>query len=311
MADQEKQETQQPPKIDGSKPAFQPAGYDANSNTHTFESSEVMWWDNGVWGKCGYGIPNDGGKPTTPNETINHIHDFIGAELFNLMHRDDIKFSRPFNADWLYDLNKMLVLGIKRLGDLSVGFTGKRKGDSDHTSNTPKPFTIYPIPHFGQRVRQKDALRWSGQLLIVLSEIMQHSDNDYDDDITDLFAGMVSAKLLRIQQDMAMKYLGYTAEQVNAPGFTVPLDSFNAESYKPADLFTSRELIEERAPEQWWPSTNDLTPIKGIPANVAKVYGKRWPYAEGFYGDGGAKESAFPGGGAVGTTVQIPGARPA
>lgn len=295
-------------KLDPDKPILQPAGYDENSPIHRYETQEILWWDNGVWGKAGYAIPNDGGKSTTPNETIHAIHKFIGAELFNLLHRDDIKFSRPFNADWLYDLNKMLTLGIKRMSDYSVGWTDNRTGDAEHAKNTPKTFTVFPVPHFGERIRQQDARRWAGQILLLLSEVMQHSDNGYDDDVTDLFTSMVQGKLLRIQRDMAMKYLGMSRQEVEEDGFVIPDDSFSGANYDPSSLFTSREMIEERMPEQWWPSTNDLTPISGIPSTVANVFAKRWPIADGFYGDGGAVEAAYPGGG-VGI-VKPPGSRP-
>lgn len=293
--------------LDPNQPILQPAGFDPKSEIHRFETSEILWWDNGAWGKAGYAIPNDGGKTTTSNETIREIHSFLGRGLFGLMHRDDVKFSRPFNAEWLYDLNKMLTLGIKRMSDHAVSWSDKRQGDTEHATNTPAVFTVFPIPFFGQRIRQRDAYRWAQQTMLLLSEVMQHSDNDYDDDITDMFAAMVQQKLLRVQRDMAMKYLGFTREQTEAPGFTIPSSAFAKGTYDPSSLFTSFEMIEERMPEQWWPTSNDLTPISGIASTVANVFAKRWPIADGFYGDGGAVESAYPGSG-IGL-VSMPGAR--
>lgn len=293
-------------KLDPSKPLFQPASMDAGTGPK-FASSEILWWKNGVWGDCGYAIPNDGGKPTTSNESVWRIHQFIGSELFNLMHRPDVKFSRPFNAEWLYDLNKMLTLGMKRMGDGAIGWTDDRSGDADHVLNTPKAFLYYPVPFFGNRIRQQDALTWCGQVLKLLGEVMQHSDNDYDDNFTNFAGSAVQKALFRIQADMAMKYLGFTRAEVETPGFTIPAEKFAKGAYNPEDLFTSREMVEERMPEQWWPSTNDLTPISGIAANVANVWAARWPVADGFYGDGGAQESAFPAGGT--SIIKPPGSR--
>lgn len=294
-------------KIDPSKPMFQPPSFDGSAAPQ-FTTSEILWWKNGVWGQCGYAIPNDGGKPTTSNETIYRVHKFIGAELFNLMHRPDVKFSRPFNAEWLFDLNKMCTLGMKRMKDLSIGWTDTRDGDAVHAVNTPRAFTVYPVPYFGERLRQLDAVTWAGQVLKLLGEIMQHSDNDYDDNVTDFFTSFVSQALKRIQNDLATKYLGFTREQTEAANFTIAPTAFSADNYKPDALFTSRELVEERMPEQWWPSTNDLTPIAGIASTSANPFGTRWPESDGFYGDGGATEAAFPGNG-VGTVAK-PGARP-
>ncbi len=293
-------------KLDPNKPILQPATYGPEVG-HRFTSSEILWWKNGAWGECGYAIPNDGGKPTTANEAIFRVHDFIGQQLFTLMHRADVKFSRPFNAEWLYDLNKMLTLGIKRMADSAVGWTDNRDGDARHNLNTPKAFLYYPVPFFGNRVRQKDALSWCGQMLKLLGEIQQHSDNAYDDNVTDFFCSMVQEALVRVQKDMALKYLGYAREEVDAPGFTVPAEKFAKGVYDPSPLFVDSELVEELPPQQWWPSTNDLTPIAGVAANVANVFAARWPVADGFYGDGGAVEMAYPGGGTG--VIGKPGAR--
>jgi len=279
------------------EPRFQPGGYDAEKGILKYETMSVWWWDNGIWGKAGYALANDGGKPTSGNETIRKVVKFIGAELFSLMHLPDVRFSRPFNADWLHGLNKMLTLGIKRMGDMSVGWTDTREGDSRHATNTPQGFILYPVPHFGGRIRQEDALQWCGQILVLLSEMMQHSDNDYDDNVTDMFTSMVQEGLLRIQKDLAMKYLSATRAEVEAPDWPGPVaDAFSKANYQPDALFTSREMIEERMPEQWWPTTNDLTPIAGIAAPMAKVFAKSWPEA-GHFGDGAAIEAAWPAGG--------------
>jgi hypothetical protein len=306
--------------IDPNTPMFQPGGYDAATGSLAYESAAIWWWDNGIWGAAGYAIPNDGGKPLSGNETVRRIVKFIGKEMFSLMHRPDVKFSRPFNSEWLWDLHKMLKLGIKRMNDHAIGWTDDRDGDADHATNTRQAFTIFPIPFFGERIRQADASAWAGQVLLLLSEIMQHSDNDYDDNITDALASRVQLALKRIQKDMGMKYLGYTREQVEAPDWEPKDDDFGPEKYKPDALFTSQELIEERMPDQWWPSTNDLTPIAGIASVVARVWAKPWPVA-GTWGDGGAVEAAWPGGGVQSvnsagaatldtTIIPVPGSRP-
>lgn len=294
-------------KLDPKKPILQPAGFDPNDPIHRFETDEILWWDNGTWGKAGYAISNDGGKTTTKNNVIYAIHGFIGRGLFELMHRDDVKMSRPFNADWLFELNKMLTLGIKRMGDQAVGWTDERTGDGKHAKNTPRTWTVFPVPFFGGRIRQADAKKWCSEVLLLLSEIMQHSDNEYDNDITDQLASLVQKKLKRIQADMAMKYLGITREETASTTFVVPSTAFSSGNYNPDDLFTSFEMTEERMPNLWWPKSNDLTPIAGISSTVANVFAKRWPIADGFHGDA-ADEAAWPNGG-IGI-VKTPGGRP-
>ena len=89
-------------------PKFQPKSAEGKGQ---FESSAIPWWNNGVWGKCGYAVPNDGGKPTSGNEQMRRVVNFIGLELFSLMHKPDVQFDRPFNLEWLQAMNKMLTLG--------------------------------------------------------------------------------------------------------------------------------------------------------------------------------------------------------
>lgn len=279
-------------------PAFQPAGVERTGAASTqphFGHAAILWWKNGIWGDAGYALPNCGDKDASGNESIRSITLFLGRELFTLMHMPDVRFSRPFNVEWLYEAHKMLTLGIKRMSDGAVGWTDERTGDAAKAVNTRQSFVVYPVPFFGGRVRQQDALRWCGWMLNLIGECMQHTDNDFDDDFTDHFAAMVQTALMRTIRDMAMKYFGYTREEVSKPDFAgIAAEKFKA--YNPEHLFTSAELVEETMPVQWWPTANDLTPIRGIPMTVARMWGVDWP--EGVdLASGGAVEAAWPGGG--------------
>jgi hypothetical protein len=55
---------------DTPEPRFQPDGFNPDADKQKFSTSEILWWKNGIWGDAGYAIPNDGGKPTTANETL-------------------------------------------------------------------------------------------------------------------------------------------------------------------------------------------------------------------------------------------------
>lgn len=279
--------------IDTSKPILQPPAY-KDGELNVFGTSEILWWNNGIWGQCGYAIPNDGGKLVTRNDRIREIHTFLGRELFALMHDDDVKLSRPPNVHWLRALNKAINIGLKRIGDFSVGWRDHREGDLSHGTNDPEPFVYYPVPFFGDRIRQGDAKRYCRWMLQLLGEIQQHSDNEYQDDITDFFSSGAQEKLLRIQKDIAMKYLGLPRDAASSDGFTVPDEAFT--NYAPDAFFTEHEMLDERRPAQWWPQTNDLTPIQGVPSTVAVAFGARWPAmaAGNAYGDLGSVETAFP-----------------
>lgn len=276
-----------------------------------FSTTEILWWNNGIWGESGYAIPNDGGKPTTKNAVIHALHKFLGLELFKAMHEPDVKFSRPPNSEWLHRVAKMIRLGRKRMVDVTIGWNDERTGDAVHNTTSVQPFLVYPVPYFGGRVRNDDACLWAGIILNLLGEICQHSDNDLDGDVTDHFTSMVDLQLRRIEYTIAVKYLNVPRETARAADYTLPL-TIDATNYNPDSLFTESEMVDERPPVRWWPTANDLSPIKGISMPVAKAYGMRWPIAGAdYFGDEGSHEQAFPGGATGAGSVPRPGSRAA
>lgn len=289
-------------------PSLQPSSGPPVDGVPRFSSTEVLWWNNGIWGDAGYAMPNPVGKIATKNALVHELHTFIGRELFSLLHQPDVRFRRPPNAEWLHSVAKMVKLGRKRMGDVAIGWNDERMGDAKNTTNNAREFLVYPIPFFGGRVRNEKAHKWADICLVLLSEIMQHADNDLDADITTFLASTVDTQLLRIQYEIATYYLGIDRATASADGFVLP--AITEATYHPDELFTEAEMDDERPPVYWWPTNADLTPIKGVPASLAFEYAMRWPISgEGFYGDQGAVETAFPGT-LVGKTVR-PGSRAA
>lgn len=275
-----------------------------------FSSTEVLWWNNGIWGKAGYAIPNANGKYNTKNAIIHYLVTFLGRELFALMHRPDVKFRRPPNIAWLHDVAKMVTLGKKRMADRAVGFTDERTGDADHVSNNLQSFVVFPIPFFGGRVRNEFAKQCAGIMLVLLGEAMQHSDNDFDGDVTDFLASKIIEQLRRIEYTIATMFLGIDRAVAIDPKFVLP--AITELNYHPDDLFTEAEMLDERPGDLWWPTSSDLTPIQDVPLPVAMAYAMRYPVAgEAYYGDTGAHETTFPGGETGASTIARPGSRQA
>lgn len=276
-------------------PSLQPGSL-PTEGPQRFSTTEIFWFNNGIWGDAGYAIPNDGGKPTTKNSILWGIHHFLGRELFKMMHSPDVKFSRPPNGNWLHKVAKMIRLCRKRMNDRSVGWNDEREGDAERVTANIKEYVYYPVPFFGGRIRNSDAREWCEIILILLSEIMQHSDNMYDGDITDMLAGEIDQQMHRIERQLATKFLGFSKEAVDDPSFVLPM-IIDDTNYSPDNLFTESEMIDELPPPDWWPSANDLSPIQRIPATVATAYGMRWSISgEAFWGDQGQHEQVFPGG---------------
>ena len=286
------------------KPTMQPA-----PTASPFGSDEVLWWNNGVWGEAGYAMPNPSGKVWSANTVISGLVSLFGRELFNLMHRPDVRFTRPPNKQFLYDIHQLVVVGRKRLNDRAVNFSDRRM-DAQHASPANKTFLVYPVPFFGERIRNADAREYCELMLLTISEMMQHSDNDFDLEISSSFAAMVGERLQRILVLIATKYFGITRTVASAPEFVLPDTAFT--TYDPSKLFVTSELVEERPPLQWWPTENDLSPLRGIAITEALVYGQRWPQTQLLMGGDGGSTSVTPGNGGTPTVgfQTIPGAAP-
>ncbi len=200
-----------------------------NQNLPKFDTDEVLWYDNGIWGTCGYAIPNPMSKTLTSNDDIYELHTLVGMTLFDLLHRRDaVCFVRPPHKQYWYDLHQIIVVARKRLNDLT-----RQPNDSNgltvvHAQPAPRMFVVYPVPFFGDRIRNPDIRKYATIGMLMLSEIMQHSDNDIVGYVTPSFTGIVGQYLQEILAQMAMKFFGYTRAQAYDPAFTLATQSGKA-----------------------------------------------------------------------------------
>lgn len=240
-----------------------------------FATDEILWYDNGKWGEVGYAIANPNGKIWTNNSVIFQFHSLVGRNLFELLHRTDARFYGPPHKQFWYDLHQLIVTARKRLADRQRLPNDSNGLVVEHASPAPQVFLAWPIPFFGERVRQPDIREYAQLALLMLSEMMQHSENELPTYITDSFAAKIGQYLREILALMATKYFGYTRAQAYDPAFTLQASDFA--NYDPSKVMTSVEMTEERPPVQWWPTETDLTAIRAIPYNEAIVLSKRWP----------------------------------
>jgi hypothetical protein len=163
---------------------------------------------------------------------------------------------------------------------------------------------VWPVPFFGvDRVRNPDIRYFCELSLLMLSEIMQHEDNDIVGYVTPDFAATIGNYLREILAQLGMRFFGVARAAAYDPAFAIPDASFAA--YDPSKLMLSTELTDERPPQQSWPTVNDLSKISALAINDALVLAKRWPSNNLlFSGDA----SAFPGGGLAGSDANTAGA---
>lgn len=275
-----------------------------NQTTPQYNTDEVLWYDNGIWGDSGYAICNPMGKTLTSNEDIFDLHTTIGQVVFTLMHQADIvAFTRPpTRVQWLYDIHQMCVVARRRLSQLTRLPNDTNGLDVAHAQPAKRAFVVYPVPYFGERIRNADVRKYATLSMLMLSEIMQHTDNDIVGYITPQFSGLIGKYVQEILAQVAMKFFGVARADAYKPDFALKDTDFAA--YDPSKVMIGTELIDERPPDQWWPTTNDLSLIRGLPIMDALKLAKRWPAGPSFYsGD----PSVFPGGGSAGSDANTSG----
>lgn len=244
----------------------------------TFDTDEVLWYDNEKWGRAGYAIPNPAGKTWTNNSVIYQLVQLVGRNLFELAHREDVKFYTAPHKQFWFDLHQLIITARKRLRDRMRDEADSNGLVTQHVTPVPQVFIVYPVPYFGERIRQPDVREYTQLTLMLLSEMMQHSDNERVTHVTPTFVAKSGEYLREILALFATKYFGKSREVAYAIDFALADEDF--QTYKPSTVMTSVEMTEERPPLQWWPTENDLSQIRGLPINEALVLAKRWPVGD-------------------------------
>lgn len=262
-----------------------------------FSDNVIPWFNDGRWGLAGYALPACGGKTWTNNDEIFQVHRELGINMFELMHREDVKFNEEPTKEWLWDLNRLLTVSRKRLIDRRTEKGDLKRRQTVHANSAHQTFIVYPVPFHGDRVAQGDIKSWCGLGLKLLSEMMMHSANEHEYYVTAQFVDTCLGYIDEIQERIATKYFGYTVAEIDAmqqatgqPGqevSTLPQPIIIAEekwrAYTGENILLNTERSSERPPQRWWPTSRDLSAIKGIAITDAMHFADRWPQSAGLY----------------------------
>lgn len=206
-------------------------------------SDTVRWYNVGKFGEAGYAVPAWGDDIATMNPNIVELTDLIGQNLFALMHQEDVDMRTPPSINSLRAIHNLYVRAGQILTARAVP-PGQVEFRTTHVSPQATVFKVYPVPMF--KVRNPHLKRWAGLTLMLLSEMMQHTENRKTMEITTTFAGDVGQYLTRIYRNMATELFGKTAADADKPGFLLTDADFTA--YNPAKFFTRTELVDTVPP---------------------------------------------------------------
>jgi len=230
-----------------------------------FGTDQILWYNNGVWGELGYGVPNFGDNSVTLNAGIGYLVSVMGRNLSGIMHANpDVDLRTPPSITTLTRVHKLIVRARQIMAGRAVP-PATPAMEAVHATPAQQDFLIYPVPYF--RVRNPWIKEWCGLTLTALGEAMQHTDNRKSFDFSTDFSGLVGQYLHRLYRLMASELFGVTPEAAAALDFT--LTDEQLKSYDPGKWFTSTEMVDTTAPPYRVATEDDLRVLTdGIPASL-------------------------------------------
>lgn len=233
----------------------------------------VLWYDVEEFGKAGYAVPNWSDDIGTLNPTIAELVRLAGQNLFTIMHHEDADLTVPPSVNTLRRVHKLYL----RLGSILAGRAippGQNNMETEHVRPAGEVFLVYPCPYFN--VRNRYMYQWATWLLMMISEMMQHTENRKEIEISTIFAGDVGQYAKRIYTNMAVELFQKTKAEAEADGFALQETDFT--SYDPSKFFTSVEMTDT-VPRLDRVFTEDRLAIlrQGIPVTQLPSTVRPWP----------------------------------
>jgi len=237
-----------------------------------FATNQILWYNNGAWGRLGYAVPNIGKTPVSVNEGIRYLARVMGRNLAGLMQSPDCNISRPPTINTLTRIHKLITRARTIMSGRQVP-PGVGAMEAVHATPAPEDHVIFPVPYF--LVRNAWIKEYCGLVLSAISECMQHTDNGQSFDFGLDFAGTIGQYLHRIYRLMGTELFLVPLADASKPDFA--LSEAQLAAYDPAKWLASTEMIDTLPPLADLPAAQDLEVLMaGIPATQL-VGATPWP----------------------------------
>jgi len=199
----------------------------------------VLWYNVGIYGKLGYGVPNPSDDIGSLNPNMIDFSNLIGKTLFTIMHHEDVDMTTPPTIDTLFRIHQL----YKRSRQIVAARTrawNEFALETQHVSPSGEVFRVWPVPFF--QVRNSHMKRWARWTMMVLSEIFQHTQNRRQTETYPNVGERIGGYLDRIYYEMATEMFGKKPADAKVEGFLLSEEDFNA--YDPAKWFTETEMVD-------------------------------------------------------------------
>jgi hypothetical protein len=243
---------------------------------HPFTSDAPLFYNVGVWGARGYGIPNFGKNESgqSLNQTIERFTTEGGMRISSIMHHSDSQRINPPSLNTV----KRIISFINRARTVLVGrqvAENELKFEGTKVRGGRIPLRVFPCPFF--KVDNRLMSDFAHASFACLAELFQSTENGVEHDITESLAEISLRYIKRFQRDMAMDYFGMTREQAEAADLNL---ATHYDKYTPlASGFVSGEVYDDTDTLSF-PDEIDLGPLaKGILIMDLPVCGP-YPYSD-------------------------------
>lgn len=199
----------------------------------------VLWYNVEKFGEAGYAVPNFSDDPGTLNPNIASLVSLVGQNLFAVMHHEDADLTIPPSVNTCIRVHRLYLRLLNVLASRAIP-PGQPNMETEHVRPAGSIFLVYPVPFFN--VRNPYMFSWCNWIMMMLSEMMQHTENRKEIEISTTFSADIGQYMKRVYTNMAVELFGKTAAEVLVPGFALQDADFTA--YNPSKFFTSIEMVD-------------------------------------------------------------------
>lgn len=245
-----------------------------------FGTDRTLLFNVQPWAGLGFGVPNFGENVDTINSALAGLVDEIGkAQLYIMLSNDAMRWKPP-SRNTIERLAKLITRVQTVLGGRQQAYNELRL-EGIHASPAVEIFTIHPCPFFTSDILRNRWLKeYNNYVMIALSNLMQHSDNQVPLTVTKELAEQVFQWFKTIRVLMATELLLIDSKTAAADDFVFTQAMFDA--YDPMKVVTDFEAMDTPGNLRGLPTEDDVRPLfVGYPANVIKASLVQAPQAAG------------------------------
>lgn len=244
-----------------------------------FGTDQVLIYNVDPWNKLGFGVANFGDNMATQNATLHRLADEIGVNQLALMTHIDAQRRQYPSINTVKRLgtaiNRIATLLMNRAKPANVP-----RLEGGHGAPSAQYWNIHPVPYFPGPIIANPWLKEYNQLvMMVLTNIYQHTDNNIPLTITAEFASQIWAYFREIKRLLAGELLAIKPEVYDSQEFVFTDEHYSA--YNPAAYTISIEHIDDPGDVRRRFTEDDLQPfLRGIPANLIVPSLAQYPVSE-------------------------------